>query len=39
MLMRQSIRECFEMGADRGILISAREFAGADTLATSYVDR
>jgi electron transfer flavoprotein beta subunit len=32
-----SIRECFEMGADRGILISAREFAGADTLATSYV--
>ncbi len=32
-----SIRECFEMGADRGILITAREFAGADTLATSYV--
>ncbi len=32
-----SIRECFEMGADRGILVSAREFAGADTLATSYV--
>lgn len=32
-----SLRECFEMGADRAILISAREFAGADTLATSYV--
>jgi electron transfer flavoprotein beta subunit len=25
------------MGADRGILISARQFSGADTLATSYV--
>src|SRR5512139_3810808 len=32
-----SIRECIEMGADRGILISARQFSGADTLATSYV--
>jgi electron transfer flavoprotein beta subunit len=32
-----SLRECIEMGADRGILISARQFAGADTLATSYV--
>jgi len=32
-----SIRECVEMGADRGILISARQFSGADTLATSYV--
>jgi electron transfer flavoprotein beta subunit len=32
-----SIRECIEMGADRGILISARQFSGADTLATSFV--
>jgi electron transfer flavoprotein beta subunit len=32
-----SLRECIEMGADRGILVSARQFAGADTLATSYV--
>jgi electron transfer flavoprotein beta subunit len=32
-----SLRECIEMGADRGILISSRGFSGADTLATSYV--
>jgi electron transfer flavoprotein beta subunit len=32
-----TIRECIEMGADRGIIITARQFAGADTLATSYV--
>jgi electron transfer flavoprotein beta subunit len=32
-----TIREAIEMGADRGILISDRKFAGADTLATSYV--
>jgi electron transfer flavoprotein beta subunit len=32
-----SLRECIEMGADRGILISARQFSGSDTLATSYV--
>jgi electron transfer flavoprotein beta subunit len=32
-----SIRECIELGADRGILLSARQFSGADTLATSYV--
>jgi electron transfer flavoprotein beta subunit len=32
-----SLRECIEMGADRAVLISARQFAGADTLATSYV--
>lgn len=32
-----SIRECIEMGADAGVLISARQFSGADTLATSYV--
>jgi electron transfer flavoprotein beta subunit len=32
-----SIRDCIELGADRGVLISARQFSGADTLATSYV--
>jgi electron transfer flavoprotein beta subunit len=32
-----TIREAIEMGADRGILISSRKLAGADTLATSYV--
>jgi electron transfer flavoprotein beta subunit len=32
-----SIRECVELGADRGVLLSARQFSGADTLATSYV--
>jgi electron transfer flavoprotein beta subunit len=32
-----SLRECIEMGADRGVLVSARQFSGADTLATSYV--
>jgi electron transfer flavoprotein beta subunit len=32
-----ALRECIELGADRAILISARQFAGADTLATSYV--
>ena len=32
-----SLRECIELGADRGVLISARQFSGADTLATSYV--
>jgi len=32
-----SVKECIEMGADRGIIISARQFAGADTLATSFV--
>jgi electron transfer flavoprotein beta subunit len=31
-----ALRECVELGADRGILISARPFSGADTLATSY---
>lgn len=30
------IRECISFGADRGILISDRAFAGADTWATSY---
>ena len=32
-----TLREAIELGADRAILISDRKFAGADTLATSYV--
>ena len=31
------LRECLYMGVDEVILISDRKFAGADTLATSYV--
>ena len=31
------LRECLYMGADHVFLISDRKFAGADTLATSYV--
>lgn len=31
------LRECLYMGADETYLISDRKFAGADTLATSYV--
>jgi electron transfer flavoprotein beta subunit len=31
------LRECLYMGADQAFLISDRKFAGADTLATSYV--
>jgi len=31
------LRECLYMGADAACLISDRKFAGADTLATSYV--
>jgi electron transfer flavoprotein beta subunit len=31
------LRECLYMGADEVILISDRKFAGADTLATSFV--
>ncbi|HUX59727.1 MAG TPA: electron transfer flavoprotein subunit beta/FixA family protein [Ignavibacteriaceae bacterium] len=31
------LRECLFMGADDAFLISDRKFAGADTLATSYV--
>ncbi|MFH1283197.1 MAG: electron transfer flavoprotein subunit beta/FixA family protein [bacterium] len=30
------LRDCLARGADQGILISDRAFAGADTLATSY---
>ncbi len=32
-----TIREAVELGADEGYLVSDRKFAGADTLATSYV--
>ncbi len=32
-----SLREAIELGADRAVLVSDRKFAGADTLATSYV--
>lgn len=31
-----AIKKCIEIGADEGVLISDRAFAGADTLATSY---
>ncbi|WP_290588411.1 electron transfer flavoprotein subunit beta/FixA family protein [Alicyclobacillus sp.] len=33
----KALRQCVAMGADEGVLISDRAFAGADTLATSYV--
>jgi electron transfer flavoprotein beta subunit len=33
---KEVIRESFMMGADEGILLSDRRFAGADVLATSY---
>jgi electron transfer flavoprotein beta subunit len=33
----EAIVECIEQGADRGIVITDRKFAAADTLATSYV--
>ena len=32
-----ALREALSMGADRAILVSDRAFAGADTLATSYL--
>jgi electron transfer flavoprotein beta subunit len=31
------LRHCLYMGADKAVLVSDRKFAGADTLATSYV--
>ncbi|WP_295391769.1 electron transfer flavoprotein subunit beta/FixA family protein [uncultured Thiodictyon sp.] len=31
------LRDCLYMGADEAVLVSDRKFAGADTLATSYV--
>ncbi|MFL0267367.1 electron transfer flavoprotein subunit beta/FixA family protein [Candidatus Clostridium radicumherbarum] len=33
---KEIIKEAFTMGADEGMLISDRKFAGADVLATSY---
>ena len=33
----KALKQCIAMGADEGVLISDRAFAGADTLATSYV--
>ncbi|MBU1049514.1 electron transfer flavoprotein subunit beta/FixA family protein [Candidatus Bipolaricaulota bacterium] len=33
---RSAIREALAMGCDEGILLSGREFAGADTWATAY---
>lgn len=33
----KALQQCVSMGADEGVLISDRAFAGADTLATSYV--
>jgi len=33
----EALVECVEQGADRGILVTDRKFAAADTLATSYV--
>lgn len=33
----KSLKECVSLGADEGVLITDRGFAGADTLATSYV--
>lgn len=32
----EALRECIAMGADRGFIISSRDFKGSDTLATSY---
>ena len=33
---KEVIKEAYSMGADEGILVSDRKFAGADVLATSY---
>lgn len=33
----KQLQQCISLGADEGVLISDRAFAGADTLATSYV--
>ncbi|KGK87274.1 electron transfer flavoprotein subunit beta [Desulfosporosinus sp. HMP52] len=33
---KEVIKEAFMMGADEGVLVSDRKFAGADVLATSY---
>lgn len=36
MQSQEALRECLAMGADHAVLLSDREFGGADTLATSY---
>ncbi len=36
-MAESALRECLSVGADKAVLISGREFGGADTLATSYV--
>ncbi|MGI6127416.1 MAG: electron transfer flavoprotein subunit beta/FixA family protein [Planifilum sp.] len=33
----KTLKECISLGADEAILVTDRKFAGADTLATSYV--
>lgn len=33
---RDALMRCLELGADRGILVTDRKFAGADTWATAY---
>lgn len=33
----KALREAIAMGCDKGILVSGKEFAGSDTIATSYV--
>jgi electron transfer flavoprotein beta subunit len=33
----KSLKECISLGADEAVLVTDRKFAGADTLATSYV--
>src|SRR5690606_18767488 len=33
----KSLKQCISLGADEGVLVTDRGFAGADTLATSYV--
>ncbi|HEY8424535.1 MAG TPA: electron transfer flavoprotein subunit beta/FixA family protein [Limnochordales bacterium] len=37
MMAASALEECIALGADEGVLVSDRAFAGADTLATSYV--
>lgn len=34
---KSALRSCIAAGADRGVLISGKAFAGSDTLATSYI--
>jgi len=34
---KEALREAITLGADHGVLISDRAFAGSDTLATSYI--